>query len=130
MVRMLRLGLSRGPIRKPGVSFDELACSNEASPIVRRELASAAIRLADKNDVRPLLHALMERKEDATDPVIPHLIWVAYEKTLASGGRQPPADARETRGLTPPARRSTRNCRGSGSTRPTTRSSPGTSSPA
>ena len=43
------------------------------SAMVRRELASAAIRLADKHDVTPLLHALMEHKEDANDPVIPHL---------------------------------------------------------
>ena len=62
------------------------------SPAIRRELASVAVRLADKHDVRPLLHVLMQRKEDASDPVIPLLIWIAYEKLLStpSGGRQPP----------------------------------------
>lgn len=53
------------------------------SPHVRRELASAAIRLADKHDVTPLVHALMARKDDYKDPVIPHLVWYAYEKSLA-----------------------------------------------
>ncbi len=55
---------------------------------VRRELASAAIRLADKHDVAPLLHALMTHKEDAKDPVIPHLVWLAYEKRLTSLDRK------------------------------------------
>jgi putative membrane-bound dehydrogenase-like protein len=64
----------------------------EASAGVRRELASAAIRLGDKRDVAPLLHALMARKEDAKDPVIPHLVWYAYEKVLAKnqGASNPP----------------------------------------
>ncbi len=59
------------------------------SPSVRRELASAAIRLADKHDVTPLVRALMAHKEDANDPVIPQLVWLAYEKMLASGRVQP-----------------------------------------
>jgi len=54
---------------------------------VRRELASAAIRLADKHDVTELVHALMKRKEDAKDPLIPHLTWLAYEKVLAKAPR-------------------------------------------
>ena len=58
-------------------------------PTIRRELASAAIRLADKHDVTPLLRALMAHKEDAKAPVIPQLVWLAYEKVLASGRRQP-----------------------------------------
>ena len=57
---------------------------SETIPTVRRELASAAIRLADKHDVTPLLRALMAHKEDAKDPVIPQLVWLAYEKVLAS----------------------------------------------
>jgi putative membrane-bound dehydrogenase-like protein len=57
---------------------------------IRRELASAAIRLADKHDVTELLHALMKNKDDANDPLIPHLVWIAYEKVLASGGRESP----------------------------------------
>ncbi len=49
---------------------------------IRRELASAAIRLSGKHDVTPLVRALMSRKEDANDPLIPHLTWIAYEKVL------------------------------------------------
>jgi len=60
-----------------------LAAETE-SPTIRRELASAAIRLADKHDVTPLLRALMSHKDDAKDPVIPHLVWLAYEKSLVS----------------------------------------------
>ena len=55
---------------------------------VRRELASAAIRLADKHDVTELVRALMSRKEDVNDPLIPHLTWLAYEKILASRPRE------------------------------------------
>ena len=63
----------------------------ETDPYVRRELASAALRLADKHDVTPLLRALMARKEDAKDPVIPQLVWLAYEKVLAKAdGRDKP----------------------------------------
>lgn len=54
----------------------------DASPSVRRELASAAIRLTDKHDVTELVHALMKHKEDANDPLIPQLTWIAYEKVL------------------------------------------------
>ncbi|MEO2092332.1 MAG: PVC-type heme-binding CxxCH protein [Gemmataceae bacterium] len=55
--------------------------SDEA--VVRRELASAAIRLADKHDVSELVRTLMKHKEDATDPLIPHLTWLAYEKVIS-----------------------------------------------
>ncbi len=68
-----------------------LSASKEKT--IRRELASAAIRLADKHDVTKLLHALMMNKDDANDPLIPQLTWIAYEKVLAqqaSGGRQSP----------------------------------------
>ncbi|MGL6096158.1 MAG: DUF7133 domain-containing protein, partial [Fimbriiglobus sp.] len=54
-----------------------------AAPTVRRELASTALRLADSHDVRRLLHALMQRQEDANDPLIPFLTWLAYEKVLS-----------------------------------------------
>ncbi len=65
----------------------------KSSPAVRRELASAAIRLADTHDVRPLLHALMARKEDAADPVIPNLVWLAYEKVVSKKeGASTPAE--------------------------------------
>ena len=52
-------------------------------PEIRRELASAAIRLANKHDVTPLVRALMSRKEDANDALIPHLTWIAYEKVIS-----------------------------------------------
>jgi putative membrane-bound dehydrogenase-like protein len=59
----------------------------EESPAVRRELASAAIRLAGTNDTIPLLHALMRHTEDANDPAIPQLIWLAYERKLVAATR-------------------------------------------
>jgi putative membrane-bound dehydrogenase-like protein len=53
------------------------------APAIRRELASAAIRFAGKHDVTDVLHALLSHKEDAKDPVIPQLVWIAYEKIIA-----------------------------------------------
>ncbi|WP_439621012.1 PVC-type heme-binding CxxCH protein [Gemmata sp.] len=67
-------------------SLTDLAKS-EARATVRRELASAAVRLADKHDVTPLLRALLAHKDDAKDPVIPQLVWLAYEKSLTKAGR-------------------------------------------
>ncbi len=56
----------------------------EASPMVRREYATLAVRLSSSSyDVTPLLHSLMSRKEDANDPLIPHLTWIAYEKVIS-----------------------------------------------
>lgn len=77
----------------PKVRDDLVAFVKHADhPVVRRELASAAIRLADqKHDVTPLLRALMSHKEDAKDPVIPQLVWLAYEKIIAKkDGRAKP----------------------------------------
>jgi putative membrane-bound dehydrogenase-like protein len=55
----------------------------ESSVIVRREFAWLAIKNADSAEaVLPIIHALMSRKEDANDPLIPHLTWLAYEKAL------------------------------------------------
>jgi putative membrane-bound dehydrogenase-like protein len=66
---------------------------SEPDATVRRELASAAIRLADHHDIKPLLHALMSHKEDARDPVIPQLVWTAYEKIIAKKeGASTPAE--------------------------------------
>ena len=62
--------------------------AGEESATVRREVASAALRLADKHDVTPILRALMARKEDAKDPVIPQLVWLAYEKVVAKASRE------------------------------------------
>jgi len=56
---------------------------------IRREIASACIRLSDKHDMVPTIRTLMKRKEDAKDPVIPQLVWIAYEKSLMNGARKP-----------------------------------------
>ncbi|MGL6074020.1 MAG: PVC-type heme-binding CxxCH protein [Fimbriiglobus sp.] len=50
---------------------------------LRRELASVAVRIVEKHDVTPLVRALMSHTEDANDPLIPHLTWLAYEKVIA-----------------------------------------------
>lgn len=63
--------------------------SRNESQLVRRELASAAIRLADKHDVTPLVRSLMARKEDANDKLIPHLTWLAYERSLMKTSSKP-----------------------------------------
>jgi putative membrane-bound dehydrogenase-like protein len=67
-------------------SIDGLAklAAKETEPIVRRELASAAIRLGVRVDTAPLLHALMTHKEDAKDALIAQLVWLAFEKKLQS----------------------------------------------
>jgi putative heme-binding domain-containing protein len=83
----------------PEFAADSIAAATkwakrEADPTVRRELASAAIRLSAKHDVKPLLRALMTHTEDANDPQIPYLVWLAYEKVIAKReGAASPADA-------------------------------------
>ncbi len=57
--------------------------SGEGSPQVRRELASAAIRLGQRTDTRPLLRPLLAHAEDADDPMIPYLLWLAWERQIA-----------------------------------------------
>ncbi|MBX7104078.1 MAG: c-type cytochrome [Gemmataceae bacterium] len=47
----------------------------------RRVLASMAVRLADKADIEEVVHPLM-RLSEPTDPVLPLLLWWAYEPTL------------------------------------------------
>ncbi len=63
--------------------FTALAASERSAP-VRLELASAALRLGKTQDTLPLLRALMGHKEDAGDPVIPQMVWLAYEEKLPS----------------------------------------------
>jgi putative membrane-bound dehydrogenase-like protein len=58
----------------------------ETSPAVRRELACAAIRLGDKQKTTQLLHGLLKHVEDAKDPAIPQLLWLAYERQLVNEG--------------------------------------------
>ena len=59
------------------------AVKNSKSKIVRREIASTALMLSDRYDVAPILRALMANADDANDPLIPNLTWLAYEKVLA-----------------------------------------------
>lgn len=70
--------------------LNDLARGTPAA-VVRRELASAAVRLADTHDVTPLVRVLMSRTEDANDPLIPHLTWLAYEKVLTKKAAENPA---------------------------------------
>ncbi len=71
--------------KNSGEVIPSLIAFAKKKPIVtmRRELASAAVLLGDKHDVTPILRELLKVKEDAKDPMIPQLIWVAYEKTIA-----------------------------------------------
>ena len=64
--------------------FTEMA-AHDPAPEVRLQLASTAGRLA-KQDTLPLLENLMRHAEDATDPDLPLMIWLAYEPRVA---RQP-----------------------------------------
>jgi putative membrane-bound dehydrogenase-like protein len=57
--------------------------TTERSAQVRLELASTALRLGTTTDTLPLLRALMGHKEDAKDPVIPQMLWLAFEQQLA-----------------------------------------------
>jgi putative membrane-bound dehydrogenase-like protein len=64
------------------------------SPEIRLELARASRLYGPEqsaehrtHDPIPLLHALMDRKEDAQDPVIPQMIWLAFEPRLISSAR-------------------------------------------
>src|SRR5262249_36520922 len=63
----------------------ELAAKDKA-PEVRSELASTAQRLK-KQDTLPLLFNLMNHAEDAKDPCIPLLIWLAYEPRVVAQHR-------------------------------------------
>jgi len=56
----------------------------QTAPAIRREIASAAIRLAGNRDVTPILHELMLVRDAGNDPVLSHLIWLGYEKLLGS----------------------------------------------
>jgi putative membrane-bound dehydrogenase-like protein len=67
--------------------FTEMAAKDEA-PEVRLQLASTAQRLT-KQDTLPLLHNLMKHREDAKDPDLPLMIWLALEPRVpqhADGG--------------------------------------------
>jgi putative membrane-bound dehydrogenase-like protein len=66
-----------------GLSGLETLAAREAAPEVRLQLASTALRLAGKHDTGPILHNLLQYPEDAKDPAIPQVLWLAYEKHLS-----------------------------------------------
>jgi putative membrane-bound dehydrogenase-like protein len=82
-VTLVRFLGERGPKEQWFTDFLAQVATEEPDAVVRRELASAAIRLSEKGDVTALLRALMAHKEDAKDPVIPQLVWIAYEKIIS-----------------------------------------------
>ena len=54
------------------------------TPRARLELASAAVRLGGGCNTELLVHELLRHKEDAADPAIPLMLWLAYEPRLAA----------------------------------------------
>jgi putative membrane-bound dehydrogenase-like protein len=66
--------------------LDQMAkvAATATDPRLRRELASAAVRLATGGRGTELVRALLAHKEDANDPMIPQLLWIAYEQNLTS----------------------------------------------
>jgi putative membrane-bound dehydrogenase-like protein len=95
-VWLVRLGCNDG---KPNAELlglmNKLASHSKLSPIVRLELASAAQRFAFDIEAKSLLHSLLLHKQDAADPVIPLMLWYAYEKELAklASAKTPVANA-------------------------------------
>ncbi|MBX3398703.1 MAG: HEAT repeat domain-containing protein [Gemmataceae bacterium] len=92
----IRLWAERAAYDGNTFRFLEEQAALEGTPIsARREIASAAIRLAasnDAGDATPLVRSLMSHKEDANDPLIPHLTWLAYEKLLVKASAKPGID--------------------------------------
>ncbi|HEX5272442.1 MAG TPA: PVC-type heme-binding CxxCH protein, partial [Gemmataceae bacterium] len=80
---LVRLATDEDLFRLP--TLDELVplARAEKSPAVRLEFASAALRISDEASALKLLQALLEHKEDAKDPVIPQMLWLAFEKQLS-----------------------------------------------
>jgi len=77
-----------GEMEKPSPAIltrlTEMARSEPASE-VRRQLASSCQRLAARPEAMPILQNLMKRTVDAGDPVIPHLLWLAFEPRIGLG---------------------------------------------
>jgi putative heme-binding domain-containing protein len=63
------------------------------SATVRRELASAALRMTAQHDTTALLTALAGHGDDADDPLIPHLVWLAWEKEFTKQRSNPQPQA-------------------------------------
>jgi putative membrane-bound dehydrogenase-like protein len=57
----------------------------DPSPDVRLQLASSCQRFRAHSDPDEVLRELMLRSEDAKDPVIPLMVWVAYEPGVVPG---------------------------------------------
>lgn len=57
--------------------------AEDPAPQVRLQLASTAARLKKQN-MLPLLHNLMKHSEDARDPFIPLMTWLAYEPRVVA----------------------------------------------
>src|SRR5207247_1359555 len=55
----------------------------DPAPQVRLQLASTAQRLT-KQDTLPLLHNLFKHWQDAKDPYLPLMIWLAYEPRVTA----------------------------------------------
>ena len=69
-----------------GKMTDEIvALATDKSPVVRRALASAMVRLnLNPQFHAPTLESLVANPEDATDPVLPSLYWYALDKLIAT----------------------------------------------
>jgi putative membrane-bound dehydrogenase-like protein len=81
---VIRLLSESGPLSEGMLKRLTALAAAERSAPVRLELASAARRLGKAQDVGPLLRALLGHKEDAKDPVIPQILWLAYEPKLTA----------------------------------------------
>lgn len=66
--------------------FADLA-AKELTSEARLEFASVAHRFGATRDVTSLLHACMKHDRDTYDPVIPFMIWLAYEPKLAASSK-------------------------------------------
>jgi putative membrane-bound dehydrogenase-like protein len=74
-VRLLgEAGRVSGPMLERWVRL----AAEDPAPEVRLQLAAIAQKLT-RQDTLPLLHNLMKHAEDAKDPCLPLMIWVAYE---------------------------------------------------
>ncbi len=72
-----------GRVSDPTLEQLVLMAGQDKAPEVRLQLASTAQRLTQQ-DTLPLLHRLMLHPEDAGDPCIPLMIWLAYEPRLTA----------------------------------------------
>jgi putative membrane-bound dehydrogenase-like protein len=82
LARMVRIIVNMPLLAPKIIDNFKGAAEKSTSVLVRRELASASIYIAKSYDATPIVRALLQRKEDFKDPLIPHLLWLAYEKQL------------------------------------------------